>query len=67
MRVDIGFGIHARKMRRWHRSTAWMIEDIVDPHVHEYAHAFTPPGIPDAIEERWAPAFERAGAWTRRW
>ena len=61
------FGIHAGEMWRWHRSAAYMIEDIIDPHVHEYANAFIPPGIPDAVEERWAPAFERAGAWTRRW
>ena len=37
------------------------VEDIVDPHVHEYAHAFTLPGISDEVEERWALAFERAG------
>jgi len=43
-----------------------MIEDIIDSHVHEYAHAFIPPGIRDAVEERWALAFERAGRWTRR-
>ena len=42
-----------------------MIEDIIDSHVREYAHAFIRPGIPDAIEERWALAFERAGRWTR--
>jgi len=61
VRGDIGFGINAGKMWRWHRSTARMIEDIIDSHVHEYAHAFIPPGIPHAVEERWALAFERAG------
>jgi len=63
--VYSGFGIHAGQMWRWHRSLAWMIEDIIDSHVREYAHAFIRPGIPDAIEERWALAFERAGRWTR--
>ena len=43
-----------------------MIEDIVDSHVHEYAHALVPLGIPDAVEERRALRFERAGRWTRR-
>ena len=66
MRVYIDLGMHWRKARRWHRSVAWMVEDIIDSHVHEYAHAFIPPGVPDAAEERWALAFEHAGRWTRR-
>lgn len=65
-RIYIDLGMHARKARRWHRSVEWMIRDIIDSHVHEYAHAFTPTGVKDAVEERWALAFERAGAWARR-
>ena len=60
----MGFGIHAGKevaVSSCHRSTAWMIDDIIDSHVHEYAHAFIPPGVAGAVGERWALAFERAG------
>ena len=60
------FGIHAGEMWWWRRSLTPMTEDIVASHVHEYAHAFIPPGIPDAVRERWALAFERAGEWVRR-
>ncbi len=69
MRIYIDLGMHWRKAQRWNRSITWMIYDIIDSHVHEYAHAFIPPGVEDKVEERWALKFERAGRWTRtgRW
>ncbi len=62
-RIWVNMRKHYRRTQEWHRSTDWMLEELIKTVDHEMVHASLPEE--ETREEMFARRFERAGHWSR--